>query len=109
MNLIATAVARPAGSPEGNLQGCVRQMGRSETTRTGVTRDAGRCVGALLDDGAGRSSAEGWCRYSGVAGDAIEVLSHSDVGRWLIRDGGLSGRLDEAVEVLVEEAIVLGA
>jgi hypothetical protein len=71
-----------------------------------MTRDAGRWVGAVLDEGAGRSSAEGWSRYSGVVGNAVEVLSHSDVGRRLAGGGSLSGGSDEAVEVLTEETFV---
>jgi len=74
-----------------------------------VPRDAGQGVGVVLDDGAGRSSAEGWSRYGGVVGEAVEVLSHSDVGWWLARGGSLSGGSDEAVEVLTEEMFVLVA
>jgi hypothetical protein len=63
----------------------------------------------LLDDGAGRSSAEGWSRYSCVVGDAVEVLSHSDVGWWLARCGSLSGGAGQVVEVLAEEAFMLAS
>ena len=84
-------------------------MGRSETTGVGLPRDGGQGVGVVLGDGAGRSSAEGRSRYSGVVGEAVEVLSHSDVGWWLARCGSLSGGSDEAVEVLTEEMLVLVA
>jgi len=108
VNLIASIRRRerPAGFPEGNLQGCVRGMGWSQATGRGLPRDAGGAVPLVRVGGAGWSSAERWCR-SGVVGETVEVLSHTHVGRWLARHGSLSGGVGQSVEVLAEQAVVL--
>jgi len=107
VNLTATARRRPAGSPEGNLQGSVRGTGWSATTGGGLPRDAGRGFGSAVNGDAGRSSAEGWSLSRGVVGEAVEVVSHADVRRRLAGDGGLSRAEGEAIKVLAEESVVL--
>jgi hypothetical protein len=107
VNLTATARGRPAGSPEGNLQGSVRGMGWSMTTAGGLPRDAGQGFGFAVNGDEGRSSAEGWGLGRGVVCEAVEVVSHADVRRWLAGDWGLSCAEGETVEVLAEEAVVL--
>ena len=109
MVLAARVRPRPAGCPEGNLQGSVRGMGWSATTGGGLPRDAGQGFGSAVNGDAGRSSAEGWSLSRGVVGEAVEVVSHADVRRRLAGDGGLSRAEGEAIKVLAEEAVVLAS
>ena len=82
-------------------------MGWSATTGGGLPRDAGQGFGSAVNGDAGRSSAEGWSLGRDVVGEAVEVVSHADMRRRLVGDGGLSCAEGQAVKVLAEESVVL--
>lgn len=106
VNLTATAAARPAGFPEGNLQGSVRGTGWSGERWCDQLRGGGRESAAAAPAAAGWSSAEGRGLRASVVGEAIEVLRHADV-RWLLdRDGTGTAGVGKAIEVLAEEVLV---
>ena len=106
VNLTATAAGRPAGFPEGNLQGSVRETGWSGERWCDQLRGGCRGSAAAVRVAAGRSSAEGRGLRADVIGEAIEVLSHADVRRLFDRGGTGAGGAGKAVEVLAEEVLV---